>query len=180
MFLLYSDASDVVPEVFSPLPMCIQPFTITVHLERRSPLHSCLRCRGAGCQDLDRGDVVSIYHPCPPKGGNCENLTSPVLSLALCSLSISMTCCSSTKAIAHGTPTMSALAVRIHKPLPPHRAPPLTRLANCDVVLEIRRRVLGETMSRSARIRSDMVSDGKADETMELVEREESAGEKKG
>lgn len=70
---------------------------------------------------------------------------------------------------------MSALAVRTHKPLPPHQAPPLTILANCDAVPEMRRRVLGETMSRRARTRSDMVSDGKADGMRELVEREESA-----
>lgn len=89
-----------------------------------------------------------------------------------------MTCCSSTNAIAHGTPTMSALAVRTHKPLPPHKAPPLTSLASCDAVLEMRRRVPGETISRRARIRSDMVSDGKADGMRELVEREESAGKK--
>lgn len=71
---------------------------------------------------------------------------------------------------------MSALAVRIHKPLPPHKAPPLTSLVNWDVVLEMRRRVLGDTMSRRASILSDMVSDWKADGLRELVEMEESAG----
>ena len=89
-----------------------------------------------------------------------KTLTSPATSLARSVLSISIICCSSTNAIAQGTPTINTLAVRTYNPLPPHQAPLLTKPVICIVVVEMRRRVPGDKISLSAYIRSDIVSDG--------------------
>ena len=84
--------------------------------------------------------------------------TSPPISLIFISFSISTICCSSAKANAHGTPKSSALVLTTHSVLPPNKSPDLIQPAVVSTLLEIYDRVVGGIMSRSASIRSAIVS----------------------
>lgn len=79
-------------------------------------------------------------------------------SLIFISFSISITCCSSAKASAHGTPNRSALVLTTQRVLPLNSSPDLIQPVVVSTLLEMYDRVVGGIMSRSASNRSVNVS----------------------
>ena len=81
-------------------------------------------------------------------------LTSPPISRIFISFSISMTCCSSAQARAHGTPSTRAEVATTHNALPLKLKTDLTVSEVAVAALAKEARVWGGMMSRSAYRRS--------------------------